>query len=175
MTIEYIQESLAEGLSLAEIAAKHGGTIRDGILIPEQPWIACDGCGDPLEGEQGQDADSLAREYVHGVEWGDDDRSLMIEVETYHLGVDEAGDVVKIDSRWHSIERPAAEPSCSSEEGHDWKSAGAIGRAAPYGTGVVTTETCSRCGARRITDTGAHTDSGKEFTQVRYEAGDYAA
>lgn len=144
-------------------------------------WHADDGNSE-IEIECGT-AEEAAQEYVDGGDWGEIEETCWITVYVWRDGIDEDGDVVKVDRGSHKITLQPEEPECSEGEGHDWQSPyEAVGgiKENPgvwgHGGGVIINECCVRCGCGKQTNTWAQdSEDGEEgLESVSYEPNKYA-
>ena len=138
-------------------------------------------------------AEEAAEAFVAGGNWGDSSKTAWVDVRTAPArGPGEDEDYLEeCEGVWYdsadeesitiTIEPDVPEcphPDPDSEDGHDWRAPVALVggcRENPgcfgHGGGVVSSEVCVRCGARRTTDTWAQDPStGQQgLTSVEYE------
>jgi hypothetical protein len=172
----------AQLLRVLEEQATNAWELVDGSLVVEPDmWHADDGNAEIAEKhDSGEDA---AQSYVDGGDWGDTDETRWIKVATWREGIDEDGDIVRVDEQSHKITIEPDEPDCADGQGHDWQS--------PYsilgglkenpgvwgsGGGVRIEEVCMRCGCSKTTDTWAQdrSDGEQGLTSTYYVPDKYA-
>lgn len=174
---EEAAELVADGMTLEELVAKHGGVIDYGVWVPDgSPWAADDGnyteYYDSAKHTEEQAAHAYAAEYdpPESTQWFD--------IEVWKDGVDSDGELARAFISTHTVRRDPVEPKCIDGE-HAWDN--------PYhlfgglkenpgvwgsGCGVLCNEACSKCGAYRTTDTGAQHNGQQGLSRVSYSPPD---
>jgi hypothetical protein len=171
--------AIADGIETVEsVSQKTGWPIIEDCVVPAPgTWHADDGNAEiTVECATGQEA---AQEYVDGGEWGETTRTDWIHVYAWRVGINEDGELVRVDNEKHRIELEPEAPSCvDGGDEHDWQ--------APYeivggieenpgvsgnGGGVIMTEVCMRCGCGKTVNTWDTDMSNGEqgLTSVQYE------
>jgi len=126
--------------------------------IPREWSLRCDG----VEVETIESPAGLPlRDAMHQVDVGCYDTSTgPVWVDVY-ARCEATGETERV-----TIQVDQDEPVCSDEHDHEWVDAGVQG----HGGGVLITEQCQHCGAKKVTDTwDQRPDTGEQgFTTVRY-------
>jgi hypothetical protein len=190
-TIAAICDRLADKeITLAQAAEETGwalftddGTEENPVLVPYPDVMHADDGNAELT-YPGTDAEDAAHEYVEsGGDWGDREETLWIKVYTWIEGIDESGEIVRVNKETHTVTLDPIEPDCKDGQEHDWQSpyeiVGGIEENPGvwgHGGGVTITEVCMHCGCERFTDTWAQNpETGEQgLTSVAYTENKYA-
>lgn len=182
--IEKAQKMILSGMSIEEVAKNIEASEYDGdtnaVILDPAMWHADD--GDAEITDEFNSGEEAAQDYVDSGKWGEIESTTYITVTAWREGMDDEGNMVRIDEMDHTIRIDPEAPECTDGE-HDWRSdhdvvGGCKENPGVWGNGggVVIWEACAKCGCGRRADTWAQNPANGEqgLESVNYEVGKYA-
>jgi hypothetical protein len=145
----------AESYARAE-AARIGGTVWVTQDDGSEGYLVCAGA-EPTEEEE-----AAVEAWWQDGDWDTSGGTLWLHPTLHPLDGGQAP------GRQLVVEIPPPEPTCPGHRAHEW----ADGSVQGHGGGVITVETCRRCGVRLTTDTWAtDPETGEQgLRTIRYDA-----
>lgn len=154
-----------------------GGFMQDGCFIhPRNSFVLVDPSG---YDETVWDVENREEAIAHYLSEFPtfDGGTYWVRFTTYLAGINEAGQLKRVEELGHRTAIHPDEPNCCEGHTHEWHSPESLGGCKEnpgvwgHGGGMIIHELCKHCGFKRITDTWAQDEcTGEEgLTSIKYE------